>query len=920
MSGVRLVAVCSALTFVFATAPAMAQTPPSPSPNPVPTASAQPSPNPVPTQKPPEPTPKSSHAPSGASALTTNPLGAPSDKEDAVPYPKFIATAEKQDGLFTIWRARGKVFFELTPEQFNRDFIQTAVPANGLGGYGVTSGQVFFQEARIFRFERDGRRVSLIWPPTRFLAAPNTALSNAVAASTASSVIGEAPVISENPVTHGLVIEMSALLGDVMNLTDVLNQNVAEPHNPLSDYHLDPTRTHFGPAKAFPKNVIVEADQTFASMQPKVIDTVVDPRSVQLRVKYNVAELQASPDYMPRLIDDRVGYFEDAHIDFSRELRYDPFEHFVTRWNLKPSDPSKAISPAVKPIVYTLSNTIPEQYRAPVRAGILAWNAAFARIGISDAVKVQDQPNDPNFDPDDIRYNVVRWLTESNSGGFAEAQLLWNPRTGELFRSGVLLDNDLVSYGKFEFEDVVGPASSNRPLSFAEVEARGSAQAHQQFLLGAIALDILQGRSEPWPQYINDFLKAIVLHEVGHDFGLQHNFIGHMAYTAAQIHDKRFTSRYGVASSVMEYAPVNLSPKHTRQGSYWQTVLGPYDYYAIHWGYARVPGAKSPQDEVPTLSRWASAWSNPMYRFASDEDVDWPSGHAVDPRVEQFMLTNDPISWCGSQLNLYRGLIGSLDKRFPRAGQPYQSERESFGTLLGGYNHCATVMSHYIGGEHLSRARRGDPRATPPLTPISRSEERRAYGMLDRYLFSDAAWRFSPNTLRHLVYEEHSGFNSFGYDPSARHDVSVAQQAARFQNRALAYMFNPLTLQRIADLPSKSEKGATMSMADLFSWTQSSIFGDVGRMTASTQVHRNLQRRYANVLSTLVLAPPKGTPYDAQSLARYELTNLSAKLKPALRNSKLDLQTQAHYSAMLVDVSRALDARIVVPTGDAPTR
>lgn len=866
------------------------------------------------TAAPPSPSPSAS--PTTGKSASPGPSASPAPgvfgtKEDLTPYEKFTANAERLDGLFTIWLSKDKVYFELSPDQFNKDFVENAVPANGLGGYFVLSGEVFYQEARIFRFERSGMHVTLLWPSTRFLADPNTPLAAAVEGSTAPSVVGEAPVVSQNPKTQGLVVDMSALLGDVMNLTDVINGAIAVKDQPESQYHLDTSRTHFARPKAFPKNVIVEVDQTYASSKPSVIETVMDPRSIMMRVKYNIAELQASPDYMPRLDDDRVGYFEDVHLDFARETRYDPFEHFITRWNIKPSDPTQRSSPAAHPIVFTLSNDIPIRYRQPIRDAILTWNKAFVPLGITNVVQVQDQPNDPSFDPDDIRYNVVRWLTNANGNGFAEAQLLWNPRTGEIFHTGILIDHDIVSYAKGEWQDETAPEQTT-PRSFAAVEARGTAGLHREFVLGRLAYNAMYGVDPP-QKYIDDFMKAIVLHETGHDFGLQHNFIGHMAYSAAQVRDPYFTARYGVASSVMEYAPLNLWPKKMNRGNYWQTVLGPYDYYAIHWGYATVPGARTPQQELPTLNRWASRWANPWYRFASDEDVDWVSGHAVDPRVEHFMLTNDPIAWCTARMRMFRGLMAGLDTRFPRTGEPYESERESFGALLGSYNGCATVMSHYIGGEALSRARRGDPNAPLPLTPISLNEEKRAFAALDRYLFSDNAWEFPPQTLRKLVYEEHSNFVNFGYDPSERHDVSVAAQAARFQTRALNYMFAPLTLQRIADLPTKAKPGQTMTLADLFTWTQRSIYGDIGRATTTTQIHRNLQRRYANLLSTLVLNPPKGTPYDAQSFARYELSDLNGKLGTALKQRNLDLQTRVHYEALRSDVQRTLQARSVIP-------
>jgi hypothetical protein len=127
-------------------------------------------------------------------------------------------------------------------------------------------------------------------------------------------------------------------------------------------------------------------------------------------------------------------------------------------------------------------------------------------------------------------------------------------------------------------------------------------------------------------------------------------------------------------------------------------------------------------------------------------------------------------------------------------------------------------------------------------------------------------------------------------------------------------MFAPLTLQRIADLPTKAKPGQTMTLTDLFTWTQRSIYGDVGHVGTTTQIRRNLQRRYAAMLSELVLSPPKGTPYDAQAFARYELADLSDRLNAALKRPNLDLQTRVHYEALRSDVQRALQARSVIPT------
>jgi hypothetical protein len=782
---------------------------------------------------------------------------------------------------------------------------------------------MFAQSARLVRFHNiDDKAVAMIWPATRFTAQPDTPLARAIKMSTADSVQVVLPVVADDTDNRKVVVDLAPLLGDTLDLGSALSDAVENPLNPGGAYHLDPTRTYFGPSKSFPKNAVIEADQSFASSKPDAIDTVTDARSVQMRVIYNLSAILSSPDYMPRLYDDRVGFWEDPHVEFGNDSQRDNYLWYVLRWNIQASDPSKSISPAKKPIVFTLDNSIPAEYRGPVRAGILQWNKAFERMGVSGAIEVQDQPTDGTYDPDDIRYNVIRWVTDAVPDFGAEAQIVWDPRTGEIFRGGVLIDSGIVRRARFGYKNLIAPdvsADEITPImphrgAYLPLhdEAAYGAGMHAELMFGETALQLMYGTGANIDSFSRDLLEAVTLHEVGHDFGLSHNFIGHGAYTAAELQSKGFTAAHGVASSVMEYAPVNLWPKGTPQGHYWQTTLGSYDYHAIHWGYAPVPGAQSPQGEVATLSRWASNSTDPRYTFAGDEDAFY-DGHAIDPRVAQFMLTDRPIQWCATQLKLTKTLVATIDRRFPAQQQPWDDERVAFLGLLNRYSTCATAMTHYIAGEYLSRARVGDPRAPAPLTAVPRSQEQLAYNMLSTYLFSDAAWHFSPGTLNRLVYTEYMPFSNFGYDPTPRHDVPIVQLAARLQNGALNYMFSPLVLQRLDDLPTKYPAGKTMSLGDLFTWTQAAIFSDIADgKPGGTQIHRNLQRRYSRTLARMITTPLPGTPYDAEALAHHELIVLSGELRHTLAQSNLDLQSRAHLEAIQVDVTRALEARQVV--------
>ena len=190
-------------------------------------------------------------------------------------------------------------------------------------------------------------------------------------------------------------------------------------------------------------------------------------------------------------------------------------------------------------------------------------------------------------------------------------------------------------------------------------------------------------------------------------------------------------------------------------GEFEQLVLGPYDYYAIRYGYAYIPNAHTPAQDFPVLRRWASDWANPMHRFASDEDAgSFSNGHSIDPRVEMFDLSDNPIAWCNVYLSMWHGVMNSVANRFPMRGRPYDEARMAFLYPLNESQSCLTRPADTIGGEYLSRDAAGDPNSGVPLRPVPRATELAASKMLDQWLFSDAAWHFNPQVLTRLTYSE----------------------------------------------------------------------------------------------------------------------------------------------------------------------
>jgi hypothetical protein len=779
-------------------------------------------------------------------------------------YTSFVAGAQGQHGLFTVWHKGGKVYLDLLKSQLDHDFMETITVGNGTG-MGLWWGDTDYLPAEIVRFVRHDGQVAIVWPNWYAHVGQNPNAKLAVASNMPDSVIGTGDIAAEDD--QHVVFDLSSLETDQLDLRNTLNGPLA----PDKQYHLEPSLTYFDTTKAFEQNDVITVAQSWVTDAKHVIDTAPDARRLLIKVVYNLTQLP-NDDYRPRLSDDRVGIYNDIYLDFSSEAVEERRLRYFVRWNFDPADPSKP-SPARHPMVIYLSKTIPPEYKGAITDACLEWNKAFAAVGILDAIQVKDQPDDPNWDPDDVRYSVIKWLTEAQPEFGATSQTLFDPRTGEEFRTGVLISGEEGYQTRKIWRYLVDPVRNGRS-------------------------------TDPVPaSFVHDRLFSTVVHEMGHNLGLQHNFIGSEAYTAKHLQSMAFTLKNGITTSVMEYAPLNLWPKPYGQGTYYQSTLGPYDYYAIKYGYANIPGTQTPEDEVPTLERWGQAWSNPLYAYGSDEDVQWRDGHAADPRIEQGDLTNDTLAWCGVQRQMYRDVIRRINDFEPHAGEPFEEVFDVTGYAVDAMTQCSSMPAHWIGGQYLSRAHRGDPGAATPVVPVPYAEEKRAFGILADDLFADRAWNFPASILNKITYSEWAGYSYtswpdpvnlplWAYDPPKRHDSPLVAAVNAAQMQTIGYLFQPLVLQRVDENPMLATS-RTMTIAELFDWLQRAIYGDLTKDTSSV-VRRNLQVGYADKLIELAKKPAEGVPSDAQALAKLELGNLHREATRALANKSLDTLARAH--------------------------
>ena len=217
------------------------------------------------------------------------------------------------------------------------------------------------------------------------------------------------------------------------------------------------------------------------------------------------------------------------------------------------------------------------------------------------------------------------------------------------------------------------------PSLVAEIVGRDPAEGQQ-----------LDGVPE-W--YIGPMLKDVIMHEVGHTLGLRHNFKASGIYDLSEMHSADMADR-AIAGSVMDYLPVNINmDDDLDQGAFGMTTLGPYDYWAIEYGY----GFGDPEEV-------AKRCADPMLAFATDEDTFGP-----DPMARRFDHGKNPLDYAESQMKLVHHLRAELLDRMVEEGEGWSKARSGYQMLLSRHAGAVSIASNWVGGSTINRDRKGDP-------------------------------------------------------------------------------------------------------------------------------------------------------------------------------------------------------------------
>lgn len=853
-------------------------------------------------------------------------------------FDEVVKGTQKLDGLFTLYRNQenNKIYLELKPEQLNKNYLATTTLESGIGQSGIYSGMPL--QDFLFYFQRVNNNLYFVVRNVNFRTDKGDPQARSLSRSFSDSVLYAIPIKSIHPQRKTILID----LGDLL-LTDLAGLSASLGVSRSTD------KSYFGTAKAFPQNMEIESVLNFSNNGTERKNnpvmrfaTLADSRSFSLNIHYSLSQLPES-NYQPRLADDRVGYFITAYQNLSDDERRDPFVRYINRWHLEKLNPKAAISPPKKPIVFWIDNAVPLEYRDAIKEGVLMWNAAFEKAGFKDAIQVYHMPDNANWDPADIRYNTIRWI-HTVDGYFAMGPSRVNPLTGEILNATILVDASFVRLLRSDYRRVLQPDHmqnpttltafmQNRLLCGSGLEVKGNAMENQepeqdqkpfvsqlsklageydlcygmeaanQFAFGSMAMSLLQNtpfNSDKIKDYIHQYLRLIIAHEVGHTLGLRHNFRGSTMLSPEEMNNTEITHKKGMVSSVMDYIPPNIAPPGIKQGDYFPLKVGLYDEWAIQYGYTPIP-PESHTTEKQFLENIAQQSYKPELSYSTDEDI-----YDLDPTADAWDGSNNVLQYSQWQLDNSRMMWDRLNTNYLVSGESYSDVSEGFGTVLGNYFQNVYYATKYIGGQSFYRVHAGDSHGQLPFQPIPVEKERQALAMLQKYVFAEDAFNFSPELLNKLAP---SRWRHWGSNPkTGRLDYPIHDLVLFVQKLVLWDLLSGNRLSRLEDIELKSQPGQALTLPELFNTLQSGIWTEVlqskGKSITISSLRRGLQRQYLDILTDMVLGK-QSVPEDARALALYKLKQLNEKLNNVHSD---DEYTQAHLLETHDRIQKVLSA------------
>ena len=784
------------------------------------------------------------------------------------------------DGLFNFYQnnENGTSFIEIDTSHIDQEYIYFSYYENGVGDARINKGT--YRGSKIIKISKFYDKIDFTIENTKYYFDPNSPLSKASNTNINSPIIISEKIIATSPCKTKFLIN-----ADNIFLNESFQQIKSSYSGKYKGFklgNLSKTKTRLKKIRNYPENTDVLVNYVYESKYPEKRggQAVTDARNISIVVQHSIIKMP-DDNYTPRLDDTRVGYFttQTNHMTSVDQVNY---RDFINRWRLEKKYPHREISEPVKPITWWIENTTPIEFRDIIKKGVENWNLAFEKAGFSNAIQVKIQSDTASWDAGDIRYNVLRWTSSPKPpwGGYGPSFV--NPRTGEILGADIMLEWVYVT------NRIVTDELFNNPENILDHQCCAAELQQVENSLGKTYINSFNLSEELEKELVKQSLYRLVLHEVGHTLGLNHNFKGSLLLSNEELNDKELVEEKGVCSSVMEYPAINITKDPNNQGLFFDIKPGVYDEWAIEYGYSSY---KNFEEEKNSLANILSRSTNRELAFANDAfDMRYP-GKGTDPNAMIYDLSSDPVEHSLEKIKKITQISKKLKQKYTEEHDTYEELYRSYKTLLFSYYQSLNIISRQIGGVKVDLAHIDQKSSHKPFESVDKKIQIRALNIISEYGFSNKI--LLQSDVIPYLQKQRRGF-------SVSTDPEIHQLILNYQNRILNHLLHPKVLQRITN---SSLYGNDYDLSNYMIDLRNSIFkADMHQNVSS--IRQNLQISYVNRLISMLNSNQK---FDniSKSSSFYNLSWLKSNLKENTGN----LSSRQHKSYLLFLINRALEPK-----------